>query len=71
MTILLFDSYTNIKQDLKTHIENNQIKIYGCGVTVYDNCHIGHGRVFVVYDVLIRFLKEAGYLYAFPTKPSR
>ncbi len=36
--------------------------LYVCGITVYDECHVGHGRVMIVYDVLFRHLSSAGYL---------
>lgn len=35
--------------------------LYVCGITVYDECHVGHGRVMIVYDVLFRHLRTAGY----------
>ncbi|MGH7856809.1 MAG: cysteine--tRNA ligase [Candidatus Binatia bacterium] len=35
--------------------------VYVCGVTVYDRCHAGHARAFVVFDVLHRFLRASGY----------
>lgn len=38
----------------------NRVYIYSCGVTVYDYCHIGHARIFIVIDVFIRFLKKLG-----------
>lgn len=40
----------------KELLENNNIKIYTCGVTVYDHCHIGHARIFLLFDSLIRYL---------------
>jgi cysteinyl-tRNA synthetase len=38
-----------------------EVTIYVCGVTVYDRCHIGHGRCYVVWDTLRRYLKWRGY----------
>ena len=38
-----------------------QVRMYVCGMTVYDYCHIGHARVLVVFDVVYRFLKHLGY----------
>jgi len=38
-----------------------EVKIYNCGVTVYDKCHLGHARGAINFDVLRRFLKRAGY----------
>lgn len=40
----------------KEPLENNVIKIYTCGITVYDHCHIGHARLFLLFDSLIRYL---------------
>lgn len=38
-----------------------EVKMYVCGVTVYDHCHIGHARANVVFDVIYRYLKHIGY----------
>lgn len=35
--------------------------MYVCGVTIYDLCHIGHGRTFVSFDMIVRYLRYAGY----------
>lgn len=42
-------------------ISGNRVRIYVCGVTVYDRCHLGHARAIVVFDFLHRFLKSKGY----------
>ncbi|OBW91297.1 cysteine--tRNA ligase [Gallibacterium genomosp. 3] len=42
-------------------IHPNQVGMYVCGVTVYDLCHIGHGRTFVSFDVIARYLRYLGY----------
>lgn len=38
-----------------------QVRLYVCGMTVYDHCHIGHARVMVVFDMIVRWLGESGY----------
>ncbi|MGL4668311.1 MAG: cysteine--tRNA ligase [Saezia sp.] len=38
-----------------------QVRMYVCGMTVYDYCHIGHARVMVVFDVIQRWLKKSGF----------
>ncbi len=42
-------------------IEPGRVRMYVCGVTVYDYCHIGHGRTFVAFDVVRRWLMANGY----------
>lgn len=42
----------------KEHITNTTIKIYTCGITVYDHCHIGHARLFLLFDSLIRYFNN-------------
>ncbi|MHB1085918.1 MAG: cysteine--tRNA ligase [Thiobacillus sp.] len=38
-----------------------QVRLYVCGMTVYDLCHLGHARVFVVFDMVTRWLRASGY----------
>lgn len=56
----LYNSLTKQKEILKP-IEPGKIKLYACGMTVYDDCHIGHVRMMFVFDVVVRFLRELGY----------
>ncbi|AKC32216.1 cysteine--tRNA ligase [Candidatus Pantoea carbekii] len=42
-------------------IDNTEISMYVCGVTVYDLCHIGHMRTFITFDVVARYLRYLGY----------
>ncbi|MDF2180872.1 cysteine--tRNA ligase [Neptuniibacter sp. CAU 1671] len=44
-----------------TPLEAGKIKMYVCGVTVYDFCHIGHARVMVAFDVITRYLRARGW----------
>ena len=38
-----------------------QVRMYVCGMTVYDYCHLGHGRMVVVFDMVQRWLRASGY----------
>ena len=49
----LFNTLSNKIEELKS--DQNVIRIYLCGVTVYDDCHIGHARTIIVFDALRRF----------------
>jgi cysteinyl-tRNA synthetase len=42
-------------------LENQKVRMYVCGITAYDYCHIGHARSTVVFDVLVRYLRHLGY----------
>jgi len=42
-------------------IEPGKVRLYVCGMTVYDFCHLGHGRVMVVFDMVTRWLRARGY----------
>ncbi|GAB1393764.1 cysteine--tRNA ligase [Rhodocyclaceae bacterium] len=42
-------------------IEPGKVRMYVCGMTVYDYCHLGHGRVMVVFDMVTRWLRASGY----------
>ncbi len=42
-------------------LEPGKIKLYVCGMTVYDYCHLGHARVMVVFDTVVRYLRHRGY----------
>ncbi|ATF09160.1 cysteine--tRNA ligase [Candidatus Enterovibrio altilux] len=56
----IYNSLTKKKEEFKP-ILPNKIGMYVCGVTVYDLCHIGHGRTFVSFDVISRYLRYSGY----------
>ena len=42
-------------------LNEGKIKMYVCGITVYDFCHIGHARVMVAFDVITRYLRSQGW----------
>ena len=44
-----------------TPIEPGKVRMYVCGMTVYDYCHLGHARVLVVFDMITRWLRASGY----------
>jgi cysteinyl-tRNA synthetase len=49
------------QKELFKPIEPGKVKMYVCGMTVYDLCHVGHARVMVVFDVVTRYLRASGY----------
>jgi len=51
----IFDTLKNMKTELEF---SDKVRIYLCGVTVYDDAHIGHARTIIVFDVLRRFLES-------------
>jgi cysteinyl-tRNA synthetase len=56
----IYNSLTRQKEEFKP-IRPGQVGMYVCGVTIYDLCHIGHGRTFVGFDVVVRYLRYLGY----------
>jgi len=56
----IYNSLTRKKQEF-IPIEPGKVRMYVCGMTVYDYCHIGHARVMVVFDVVARYLRCKGY----------
>ena len=56
----IYNSLSNQKESFEPIIPG-QVRMYVCGMTVYDYCHIGHARVLVVFDVVYRYLRHLGY----------
>ena len=56
----LYNTLTRDKQEFKPLVPG-QVRIYVCGVTVYDYCHLGHARFMVVFDVVTRWLRASGF----------
>ena len=56
----IYNSLTRKKEPL-TPIVPGKLRMYVCGMTVYDYCHIGHARVMVVFDTVVRYLRARGY----------
>jgi len=55
----IYNKLSDTLEDIGT-TEDNKIRIYVCGITVYDDCHIGHARTIVVFDILRRYLIHKG-----------
>ena len=53
----IFNSLSGKKEDLSP-AESGKISIYVCGMTVYDDCHIGHARTFLSFDMIVRYLRS-------------
>lgn len=60
MTLTLYNTLTR-RQEPFTTVEPGKVKMYYCGVTVYDYCHLGHARACIVWDVVRRYLQFIGY----------
>ncbi len=55
--------YNTMSRDLEVFspIEPGHVRMYVCGMTIYDLCHIGHARMMMAFDVVQRWLKTSGY----------
>jgi len=62
--ILIYNSLTRKKEEF-VPIKAPQVKIYTCGVTVYDACHIGHARSLFIFDLMRRYLIYRGFKVKF------
>ena len=60
MSLQIFDTLAREKRDFQP-MEAEKIGIYVCGMTVYDRCHLGHGRVMVAFDTIVRYLRFRGF----------
>ena len=56
----LFNTLTRQKEEFQS-IEPNSVRMYVCGMTVYDLCHVGHARVMVVFDMVRKWFETSGY----------
>lgn len=56
----IYNTLTRKKEQFKPLIEG-KVGMYVCGITIYDFCHIGHGRTFVAFDTVARYLRFSGY----------
>jgi len=60
MALRVYNSLTRKKEQFEP-AEAGRVRMYVCGPTVYDACHIGHARSVVVFDVIARYLRDMGY----------
>lgn len=56
----IYNSLTG-KKERFTPLEDKKVRMYVCGMTVYDFCHIGHARTVTAFDVIARYLRTCGY----------
>ena len=64
MPIYIHNSLTGKKEEFRP-LKDKKVNMYTCGVTVYDECHIGHARSLYIFDVIRRHLKSQGYKVKF------
>jgi cysteinyl-tRNA synthetase len=60
MTLKIYNTLSRRLEDFQT-IEPGHVRMYVCGMTIYDLCHIGHARMMMAFDVIQRWLKVSGY----------
>src|SRR5580658_3916786 len=60
----IHNSLTGLKQEFKP-LKGGEVRMYVCGMTVYDYIHLGHARMLMVFDLVQRYLRESGYRVRF------
>ncbi|MFV0437488.1 MAG: cysteine--tRNA ligase [Desulfopila sp.] len=60
MTLHIYNTLTGKKEQLKP-LEANHVKLYVCGITSYDYCHIGHARSALAFDMIVKYLRYREY----------
>jgi len=60
MSLLVYNTLTQKKEEFKPQ-SAGKVKMYVCGTTPYDHCHLGHARCYVVFDVIRKYLEYKGY----------
>jgi len=58
--VKIFNTLSGKKEEFKP-IESNMVRMYICGMTVYDDTHIGHARTFLSFDLIVRYLRSIDY----------
>ncbi|MFB6217285.1 MAG: cysteine--tRNA ligase, partial [Candidatus Aenigmatarchaeota archaeon] len=60
MTLKVYDTLSGQKEEFEP-LEEGKVKMYVCGQTVYDYMHIGHGKTYIAFDIIRRYLEHKGY----------
>jgi len=60
MTLRIFNTLTR-QTEVFVPIESNHVRMYVCGITIYDYCHVGHARMMVAFDLIYGWLRAMGY----------
>lgn len=60
MPLFVYNTLTRKKEEFKP-LKDKEVGMYVCGVTPYDEAHLGHGRAYVTFDIVRRFLEYSGY----------
>lgn len=64
MSIKIYNTLSRRKEPLRP-LEEGHVKLYVCGITSYDYCHIGHARSALVFDMVVRYLRYRGFKVTF------
>ncbi|MBE0362540.1 cysteinyl-tRNA synthetase [Pseudoalteromonas ulvae UL12] len=56
----IYNTLTRQKEQFKPMVDG-KVSMYVCGITIYDYCHVGHGRTYVSFDVMNRYFRHLGY----------
>ena len=64
MSISIYNTMSRAKEPLEP-LEPGHVKLYVCGITPYDYCHVGHARSALVFDMVARYLRHRGYQVTF------
>ncbi len=60
MTLRIHNTLTRASQDFSP-LEPGHVRMYVCGITIYDLCHVGHARMMIAFDIVFRWLRTLGY----------
>ncbi|MBN1521779.1 MAG: cysteine--tRNA ligase [Candidatus Aureabacteria bacterium] len=60
MALRIHNTFSGQKEDF-VPLHDNKVLMYVCGITAYDDCHLGHARAYTAFDMIYRYLKFAGY----------